>query len=301
MSNYGRSIDIYNLLQITNVQDHGAEGNGNVDCTLAFQSAIQYLVDVKAVQGIVWVPSGTYLLRAQRSTMSSCLTIPSNITIQGIGPASHLRLANSEFKTIFQNSDFSGGNSNIALKNLRINGNRLNNTSGSADGVIFNNVTDLLIEDVVIDNCRGDGLWLDGCPWLRCTRVYAHDNGRNGIGTSNCWFAQFTDCRTISNARTTAGTGSGLSLGLLTLDATIVNLISYDESGQGGNPEDQQLTGKRQAYGVAEGPNEMVDRTNLLGGYLKENLTGHYLRDWGRSVSFIMDDTNLGGNNAGNA
>ncbi|MDO8682781.1 MAG: glycosyl hydrolase family 28-related protein, partial [Armatimonadota bacterium] len=201
----GISTGIYNYLQIANVLDFNADPKGNLSCSRPFEDAIQYLVSVKAVNGIVWVPAGTYVFRELRNNLSCCIQLPSNITILGVGPASHLRLANDTFLSLIYNSNFSAGNTNCGLKNIRVNGNRLNNASGSADGVVFNNVADLILEDVVIDNCRGDGLWLDSLETPRLTRVYSHDNGRNGIGTSNVRFPQFTDCRTIDNARTTAG------------------------------------------------------------------------------------------------
>lgn len=303
MGSYGRGPNLYDLSRWANILDFEADPNGNQPADQSFESAIQYLAATKAVNGIVYIPVGNFAVNGGSYTRRShCIEVPNGITLLGEGPLSIVSLRPSSNKTIFANSDPSGGNSNIGFINFRINGNRANNTSGSWNGIDMFNVTDLRIEGLEIDNCRGDGIAIDHCERAVVRDNEIHDNGVRGL------FIHFSHRSVINGNRCynnsvieAAGDGDGINLSMRSQDNMIALNLCYDLSAFGGDPEGQVTTGKRQGYGIREADNEMVDRNVLVANYVAENLTGRFNQDWGRSIAFGLDQTILGHNQSGNA
>ena len=74
------TVNIQAKDSIYNVHSFGANGDGHTDNTSAFQSALD---TAGATGGIVWVPSGTFLI-------SGSLLVPSGVTLKGVWEAAHV-------------------------------------------------------------------------------------------------------------------------------------------------------------------------------------------------------------------
>lgn len=96
--------------QVFNVKAYGAMGNGSTDDTAAVQSAISACY--AAGGGIVFFPAGNYLITPPSTTIPA-LTVPSNVTLQGVGRGSYPASNTTHATTITKNAngiliDFSG-------------------------------------------------------------------------------------------------------------------------------------------------------------------------------------------------
>jgi len=85
-STTGSSWQSVTKLDWVSVRDHGAAGDGTTDDTAAVQAALNMVGT--AGSGVVYLPSGTYLL-------SSTLTVPSNCIIRGDGTTATVLQQNS--------------------------------------------------------------------------------------------------------------------------------------------------------------------------------------------------------------
>ena len=120
------------LRETVSVKDFGAVGDGVADDTAAIQAAL----DSGATR--VYGPGGTYL--------TGSLTIPSNVELYGDGAATVFKLKPAANATVIRNSNQSGGNVNITLRDIAIDGNKANNTAGSC--VSFVKVTGFKLQNV---------------------------------------------------------------------------------------------------------------------------------------------------------
>lgn len=138
-------------------------------------------------------------------TMTSGLTIPGWVTIEGLGWGSGLYLKNGSNGTPLTIGSPTSTCSHVTLKNFQINGNQANQSNTSALNMYFGNVTHLRLEsifslnpsyfntfflgcvDVVIDGCRfestattvknTDGIHLGaGCKFVRIDNCYFRTN-----------------------------------------------------------------------------------------------------------------------------
>jgi hypothetical protein len=108
--------------------------------------------------GSVYLMEGTYII-------DGSISLPSNVTLIGSGPGTIIKLkagAIGSFDAIV-NSDTSGGNTYVAIKNIRLNGNKANVTSGTQHGISFNKVgtsagaPGAIISDVIVESFTGSG------------------------------------------------------------------------------------------------------------------------------------------------
>ena len=60
-------------------------------------------------------------------------TVPTGMTLAGVGPSTKLKLANGRNRATMKNADWSGGNSDIVIRDMKIDGNLTNNPSTLAD------------------------------------------------------------------------------------------------------------------------------------------------------------------------
>lgn len=129
------------------VADRGVSGNGVSD-----DSA--YLNNLIATYGSVYLPCGTYLIKA------SPLLVPSNSAAQGAGACSIIKassslVANSQWpsipggsasgRAVVTNSSYAGGNSSITLTNLTIDA---SDAPSATFGAAFYNVSGAVVENV---------------------------------------------------------------------------------------------------------------------------------------------------------
>lgn len=190
-------------------------GATNAEVTL--QSAISAL---PTMGGRIVLLDGTF-------TVSGAINVPSNVTIEGQGNATVIKIADgiSTSFSVITNSDSTNGNSNIIVKSLRIDGNKTN-TSGSTSGVKLSKCTKSQVVECTIENLRNNGIWLSST----CTNVIIARNIVNSVIAEGISFLSSTDCL-ISNNVVLASGSHGISI--LGSNNNIVGNLSKLNTGSG--------------------------------------------------------------------
>ena len=161
-----------------NVKDFGAVGDGVADDSVALQSALDEARDNGG--GVVFIPSGVFLVgvgsdngQLHDSKIKGGLKVGSNTTLQGEGEASAIKIAEGSYPNAswskmncLINDDLIGGNSNIVVKDLMLDGNT--DAAGMVvaneqEGLDFKNVDNLKILRCKIYNQTHDSIDLDNC------------------------------------------------------------------------------------------------------------------------------------------
>ncbi|MES2970927.1 MAG: glycosyl hydrolase family 28-related protein [Patescibacteria group bacterium] len=132
------------------------ETAGNADSKI--QAAIAAL---PAQGGTVYLMEGTY-------TIDTAISVPSNVTLAGAGASTIIKLEdgiNASISAIV-NSDTTNGNTNIKLRDFKLDGNKANNTAGTQHAIVFIEVATNAttagadIRGLTIDNFRTDAIGL---------------------------------------------------------------------------------------------------------------------------------------------
>lgn len=250
----GRTLGLPELLGGYNVLDFNVSNDGTHDAGAQINAAFNKIVNYRQPAGTLYFPSGTY-------NIITPVSQPSNTVADGFGPTTLIQLGADRNVDVWR----ADGVSNIRIRNMRLDGNRSNNASGTRNGLWLQNVVDAWIENVECISARGDGFWLDGCERVELVGCKASDNGRHGIALSNCVFCQLVSPRCYDNCQVaTSGAGDGIRLELLSGDNTIVCPVCYETA----------LAGDNQGYGIREADAEGCYRNNVLGGVLRGNKTG---------------------------
>lgn len=179
---------------VFNVKAYGAVGDGSTDDTVAIQTTIDAVNS--AGGGVVIFPAGTFI--------SQTLTLYSNVNIQGSGESSTvLKLKNNTNASLIKGYQFDsltgtnglGGISSWSIRDMTLDGNKANNSSGygvqvygynfklervtvrsaSQDGIYSEWSTD--------SNCPPDGnnLTAEQCMEAGLSHVNVHHSDGNGI------------------------------------------------------------------------------------------------------------------------
>ena len=251
------SVRLYDIARIINLWEFGVDSSGNNDCAGKINDAIQQAAN--AGLGGVYLPPGTY-------RVDSPILLRDNIQLLGAGvQATIIKLGPTINNDVIQNQDQSAGNNNIAIKNLRIDGNRANNTSGTWHGIDFNIVTDALIENVEIVSCRTDGILLTACIRPQVIESIITDCGTHGLavaGISN--YGSLVAVKSFNNSTIASiGVGDGINLAGTTTGFSIIGPVCYDSAGT-----------PRQGYGVREASGSSCNKNIIAGGSFKDNATG---------------------------
>jgi hypothetical protein len=136
--------------EIVSVKDFGAVGDGVTDDTAAMQAA----VDAMAGVGAVFFPAGTYL---------GFVNVPDNTVLYGEGESSIIKLPNLSTRAAIQSLDTSGGNDNVQIFRLQINGNRLNQNNLVTHGINIDGACEnWLVTQCKITNTYGHGVQIRG-------------------------------------------------------------------------------------------------------------------------------------------
>ena len=160
------------LSETVSVKDFGAIGDGNVDDTDAIQNAVN-----SGAKKILGVASDIYLI--------SSISIPSDTELDFQGASV---VANTESVNLFENLGYSGaGNSNIAIKNVNIDGAK--GTKNSVIGMAFQYITNLTIENANITDCGGNGIFVGtnsaNIMIQNCNVRSCGDDGTNSFNSAN--------------------------------------------------------------------------------------------------------------------
>jgi hypothetical protein len=136
--------------QVFNVKAYGATGDGTTDDSTNIQSAI---TAAQTAGGTVFFPSGTYVINAT-------LTISAdNVTILGSGWGSVLKVKNATniYAITIDNAAI---RKNLAFRDFKIDGNRLNQTTGG--GGISGPAANSTFDRIWFSSCKAIGLNLTG-------------------------------------------------------------------------------------------------------------------------------------------
>ena len=163
--------------------------------------------------GTVHIKKGTY-------SLGETLEVPGGVWLEGEGFSTVLFAANDLEDNVVINKNQSSGDTNVAIRNLTIDGNKTNQTTvatdGNMDGIYFSNVSFSLLENLKIVNVKNRAIqgWYQtndsyfGIKKSIISNVYI-DNCRNGIELHG-----YSDYNTIGNIYITnlEETGQGLKI-----------------------------------------------------------------------------------------
>jgi parallel beta-helix repeat protein len=179
-------------------------------------SSIQRALDSLPPEGgTVLVPAGVFDILEK-------IRLPSNVELRGAGiDRTILVLADGVRDHLISNADLVGGNTNIIIRDLQLQGNRAGQRrwifggrlvgGGSTDvwsfGVRLVNVTDSLVMNVEASDFAKDGFYFgyngyNGVYRTRLIGCRARDNGRNGIALTHGSFNLIEGCAVHNNNRT---------------------------------------------------------------------------------------------------
>lgn len=207
-----------------NVKTYGAAGDGATDDRAAIQAAIN--AASSAGGGVVYVPTGTYLVGASGSSfggLAYSVLLKSGVVLMGDSPqTTTIKLADaSPTDCTVITTDRSTTSTNIAVQGLTVDGNEANQGSGGNAGngmnLWFKNVTDLRIQDVRSINGSS---WL--CRVDTCTRVLV--DGYEAVGTTetNADGLHFVDTNRVS--------GGNINIYTSGDDGFVIEALSQDVS-----------------------------------------------------------------------
>jgi hypothetical protein len=113
-----------------------------------------------AAGGSVYLMEGTYIV-------DGSINLPSNVTLVGAGQGTVIKLKNAINASVnaISNSDTTNGNNSISIQNLRLDGNKANNSSGTQEAISFvkvgstsSSTTGASVSNVIIDSFLTDGI-----------------------------------------------------------------------------------------------------------------------------------------------
>ena len=193
-----------------NVQDYGAEGDGNSDDTAAINDAIAAAGTGDTV--VIPATADHYLVSTDNRAAVDFTGVADDVTITGQGPGSVLKMddvTDGKNQWVLGAEANSGSLSGITIRKLTLDGSREVNGDKSTAG--FNLYPgggghDIRIEDVVAENCAGTGFSNRGASELTLRRVTSRDNGQHGFDFTGDDQGRATDARSLK-AVNNDGTG----------------------------------------------------------------------------------------------
>lgn len=207
-------------------------------------------------------------------TPSDSIEIPSNGHLH-TGNNSRFTLAASSDVPILTNSDPTGGNVNIKVTGGGTFDHNGANQTSSTHGVLFDNVTGLVVEDIKVTGGRGWDLRLENCTLAVISGVDTYGPGGSantgGIQTRNtCSKIWLVDC--VARAHTD---GAGYGIWIMGTDISVVGCRSY------GNDDDNLVIGNNAA-------NDAV-RVMALGGFYTDSVSDGGVHVTSGSVDVTLD------------
>ncbi|HUY77455.1 MAG TPA: glycosyl hydrolase family 28-related protein [Ktedonobacterales bacterium] len=232
----GNMANLWNRIAgtVINVRDYGAVGNGIADDAPAFRAAAAALLT--AGGGTLYVPAGTYLLNSTianptyATIASECFWLPTGTTLQGAGPTNTILklgagLPNQTYLATNYRPSGGGGDEDICLRDVTLDGNAANNNGALIDamyGVALDRVRRASFRGVVTRNFYGTTSGGNG------------PNGSNGesyqIGVTACLDVSIVACHTYCN---TSQIGSGCAVNQSTNIGISDSIFERSTLGQG--------------------------------------------------------------------
>jgi hypothetical protein len=173
-----------------------AAGDGVTDDSAALQAAFQYVADNG---GIMFIPSGTYLMQASGINITSA-SYPFKII--GAGKFSSLLRRGSESVASVINM---GGFDNWGLSDFGIDGGNAEFPTSGNHGIAFFNCKHAVVERVYVYNQKNTGILAYESPpsaadnhnYIIDCLVDGVDNSNNGILIADMWASHIINCHSI--------------------------------------------------------------------------------------------------------
>jgi parallel beta-helix repeat protein len=253
-----------------NVKAFGAVGTGAVDDTVALQEAF-------SGSGLLWIPTGTYII-------SRPLSVGSNTHLIAQPGAIFTRQADLSTATCGSIVYQSNG-SNIIIEGLTVDGQMDSYASATRHGgIVLNNCTNAIIRDCIVTRTNNNeltaGIYLEYC-WdsiiedcylydndrtavivrygarnkiLHCT---AHDNVGSGFATTEAPDCEVADCTAYSNGYsniTINGLRNRVANNVSYLSTSVGIVLGHDgvSGGDPGHPADDSICIGNQSYNNSE-------------------------------------------------
>ncbi|MBN2498658.1 MAG: right-handed parallel beta-helix repeat-containing protein [Deltaproteobacteria bacterium] len=239
-----------------NVKSYGATGDGSTDDTEAIQAAVDSLA---GSGGIVFVPTGTYMVQAVSNGISL-----GNHTTLWLTPGAMLKAIpnSSQSYAVVLVEDVTG----VSIIGGTIAGERDEHTGVDGQwgmGISIRSATNVLIEDVTIRDCWGDGIYVgfgssNISANVKIRGVLVDHNRRQGLSIVSC-----SGC-TVEASTFSGNAGQAPQAG-----------IDLEPNSDTGPVEDTRITGNlfvKNGYGLLlAAQNAPVERTTVTGNTFTDN------------------------------
>ncbi len=167
----------------------------DTSCTSAQTTINAAIAALPASGGTVYLLDGTYIV-------DGAINIGTNVILAGTDNATVLKLANSVNAAV--NVINATGASGMVIRNLVIDGNRANNSSGTQTGINLsssatNSAPGILIDGVSVSNFRSNGMYMSNINYVTITRSYVYNNATYGVSMTGVNYASVTSNYFASN------------------------------------------------------------------------------------------------------
>ncbi|MFZ1812100.1 MAG: right-handed parallel beta-helix repeat-containing protein, partial [Candidatus Saccharimonadales bacterium] len=214
----------------------------------ADQTKIQQAVDAANPAGS-GRKTGKVVLLAGTYSLTDAVTLPNNLTFAGVGRGTWLKFANiaGQTKNMLVNTDTTTGEG-IVVRDLRLDGDKATNTTGTLSGISFNGVgggsgatarQGAVITNVFVVNFTTDGIYLSNSANSNLSNSTTQANGSYGIRIGNC------SRSVIANNITQGNTAFGMSIAGTSYMTINANTITDNTGGGvlfGGTATDNNFT-----------------------------------------------------------
>ena len=212
----GSVLNSADMLSYANIVDYGARSDGVTDCAAAIIAAF-------AVSAAVFVPVGTFT--------TSAISVPAGSVLFGTGDTSVLKLKSAG------NADLVTLGSGSLLKDIALDGNKINQSAGTYNGITVANTVDSQIMNVGITATKGSGVLVSGAATNRLLidNVVVSGHTSHGILVTAGSNIEINKCLTV-NSDVSSPNVDGISVlsgGLSISNVIVTNCISLNNTGRG--------------------------------------------------------------------
>ena len=181
-----------------NVKFFGAQGDGLTEDT----APIQYALNMASI----WVPEGTYMIRATDGTTALGIQPPSNRIIDGDNWTFEAIANDQQLYAILLISSVS----NVTVRNFKLKGDRgghLDTVGEAGHGLFIKDSDNIVAENGECFDCWGDGAYIGGdsiySQYITFRHVSCDNNRRQGLSVTKALDCTFFSCR-FTNTNGTA-------------------------------------------------------------------------------------------------
>lgn len=228
---------------------------------------------INAAIGALPPGSGKLLLLEGLYTVSGSINLVSNMILEGMGAATIIKLRNNHNASV----DVVAGSSitNTTIQDLKIDGNKSNQTSGIMRGVwLFTGSANCTISGLKVSNLRGDGIYINNSSGNTITENTCNGNSGNGI-----YISGISNYNTILGNTCSGNSNIGINVNSIGNYNTIIgNTCSGNSAGISTSSSDSTITGNTCSGNSGDGIYINGSGNTITGNTLNGNSgTGIYI------------------------